>query len=197
MKRLNWSISGVLLIVLCFAPLLAAQKATMRITVDNGIKELYINEESIKLGPEAKDWTQASVVEFEVKPRGGNLIAVHCEDWGVIAGLLADITYDKTEIVTDTNWKYSTKPEADWWKIKFDDKGWKNAVEYGQYPCCIWGGRVNGMNKPQSKALWIWSENNVQGGKIDTPVFFRYSFGEMAVEPAFKLSITWGRIKRK
>lgn len=123
-------------------------------------------QEPIKLGPEAKAWPQASVVEFEMKPRGKDLIAVHCKDWGVIAGLLADITYDKTEIVTDVTWKYSIKPEADWWKIKFDDKGWKNAVEYGQYPCCIWGARVNGMNKPQSKAFRIWSDTNVQG--IDT-----------------------------
>jgi hypothetical protein len=167
----------------------------MRITADNWIEELYINEELIKLDPgPARNWQQINEVEFEVKP-GRNVIAVHCGDSGVIAGLLADITFDKTVIVTDRTWKCTTKPGKGWHKIDYDEGKWEDATEYAQYPQGIWGARVNGMGDPPCEAFWIWTKNNA-AGNIDTPVYFRYSWGKLSVEAREKLSITWGEIKR-
>lgn len=172
-----------------------AEKAVMRITVDNVLKALFINGEEMQLGPGAGDWTLADEIEFE-KKAGKNVIAAHCTDAGVIAGLLADISFDDTVLVTDETWKFNTDEVNGWEEPDFDDTDWGNAVIYEQYPQGIWGRRVNGMNDPLSEAFWIWSDTNVQDGQIDTPVFFRFRFGkELSVSSIGKLTTIWGKIK--
>jgi len=175
-----------------------AEEATMRITVDNVLATLYINGEEIELDlAAAGNWEVANIVQFEMI-RGINVIALHCTDAGVIAGLLADITYGDAVRNTDDTWKYILKDDAGYEDIDFDDSDWANAVIYHQYPTGIWAQRVPAMNDPMSEAFWIWSDTNVQDGNIDASVFFRFTFGEeLSVAPRGKIATTWGQMKKQ
>ena len=79
--------------------------------------------------------------------------------------------------------------------VNFKDDKWKKAVEYHKYPEGIWAKRVPIFDKPMTNPWWIWSDTNVQGGKIDTPVYFRLTFGDLSVEPANKVAVRWGQLR--
>ena len=193
------TIFGFFLFILatCFLTITAAQNVMMRISVDNVLAELYINGKEINVNkdlPGAANWQQGDLVEFKMGTNK-NVIAMKCTDSGVIAGLLVDLRYDKTLIISDKSLKYNIKEIANWQMVNFKDDKWKKAVEYHKYPEGIWAKRVPIFDKPMTNPWWIWSDTNVQGGKIDTPVYFRLTFGDLSVEPANKVAVRWGQLR--
>lgn len=148
--------------------------ASLRITVDNDLRELFVNGELVQVDPEtASNWTLTSVVPLSLQP-GRNVIAIKATDGGVIAGLLAELTVDHSTLVSNEAWKVHHDAPEGWSDPAFDDSTWKAATPYGDHPGGVWGTRVMGMDG--SGATWIWNEVNTLNGEIEPTVYFRFTF---------------------
>jgi len=148
--------------------------ASLRITVDNDLRELYVNGQAQELDPESSgDWTLTSTHRFALQP-GRNVIAIKATDGGVIAGLLAELQVQDSRLVSGESWKVHHDGPEGWERPEFDDRDWKAASCYGTHPGGIWGTRVQGMDG--SNATWIWNEVNTLDGEIEPTVYFRFTF---------------------
>lgn len=138
------------------------------ITADNEFS-LYVNGKQIGKG---EDWTKTYTFPVPVQP-GTNVIAVQAKDFGVYAGLLADLVYNDENLVTDFNWKASERYIEGWEQPRFDDTSWARASDFGRYGIEPWK-QIEGMPEDTS-ARWIWAGKT----NVDTPVteaYFRISF---------------------
>jgi hypothetical protein len=104
------------------------------------------------------NWPQAQTYNLP-QHAGKNVIAIKCMDAGGIAGLLADIQIGGARLGSNTTWKVSLTPPANWADPNFDDSGWANATDYGAYGVGPWGANVAGM-PGDTPGHWIWSSNN-------------------------------------
>jgi len=150
--------------------------ATLRITVDNAVEDLVVNDQVLRLEPEsATDWTKGSTVNFEVRP-GKNVIAIKAIDKGVIAGLLAELQVGPSVLVSGEAWKVAlVAPEA-WSTAAFDDSTWASATPYAPYGEGVWATRVAGLEGLSADASWIWTATNELNGAIDATAYFRFTF---------------------
>jgi hypothetical protein len=109
------------------------------------------------------NWYVANV--FSVDFLYENQIAVACRDFGVISGLLGDISVNGSRINTDSSWKYSLTEQTGWKELGFNESSWTNATEVSNYQ----GGRWPTIaNMDGTTAKWIWSSS-----ESDDLVYFR------------------------
>jgi len=113
--------------------------------------DLYIN--GSYLGS-SSDWRTARKFNASLVP-GKNVVAVRVQDYGVYAGLLADIQCEGVHIGTDFNWKVATTNYSYWNTTSFDDSNWEYANSFGRYGVYPWNKSVVGM-PADSDAYWIW-----------------------------------------
>ena len=106
------------------------------------------------------NWPQSQTYNLP-QHAGKNVIAIKAMDAGGIAALLVDIQYGIGGPRTGSNgsWKVSLNPPANWADPNFDDSGWANATDYGQYGIAPWFMNVAGM-PGDTPGRWIWSSNN-------------------------------------
>lgn len=136
------------------------------ITCDNGY-DFYFNGSFRGSGA---DWVHAQTYNLAIQP-GRNVVAIRGTDAGGIAALLAELQVSGRRIGTSVDWRVSVNAPGNWADVNFDDSGWSNATEYGNYGVGPWGTSVVGI-PGDTRARWIWSSN----GDGDDLVYFRFSF---------------------
>ena len=131
----------------------------IRMTCDNEFT-LFLN------GVEVGSWDNWPVANvFSVDFLYENQIAVACRYFGVISGLLGDISVNGSRINTDSSWKYSLTEQTGWKELGFNESSWTNATEVSNYQ----GGRWPTIaNMDGTTAKWIWSSS-----ESDDLVYFR------------------------
>ncbi len=160
-------------------PLLVGLWPTNAYSASNNEGKLYItadNEFSLfvngKQAGKGDDWTKAYTFPVSIQP-GTNVIAVQAKDWGSYAGLLADLSYEDENLVTDFNWKVSERYVEGWEQPRFDDTSWARASDFGRYGIDPWQ-QIQGMPE-ETSARWIWAGKT----NVDAPVteaYFRITF---------------------
>jgi hypothetical protein len=144
-------------------------KGQITITCDNEYT-LFFNGEKVGSG---NKWYEANVHRLNIS-KGKNVIAIKAIDHGYLGGLLADIEISGQRFVTNNSWKVRTVEEANWNKVNYDAKNWRNAFTNGVYGVSPWGRDIKGM-KDDTKAFWIWSDRNtIWSSENDKTVYFRY-----------------------
>jgi putative heme-binding domain-containing protein len=118
--------------------------ARLYATADNGV-EIFINGKSVLKGREwSKSYYQDVIKSLQ---RGKNVIAAKVTNSGGVGGLIAhlilDSDRDAVEVATDTTWRVSDKPAADWNQPNFNDANWKTAKVVGQLGAQPWGNAIN------------------------------------------------------
>jgi len=73
------------------------------------------------------------------------------------------------QLVSDSSWRVSTVATSGWQSTGFDDSGWTQATEFGNYGVVPWQQRVEGI-PTGTQAMWIWSDDN----QSDNRVYLRY-----------------------
>ncbi|WP_181438811.1 hypothetical protein [Paenibacillus sambharensis] len=141
---------------------------TITLTADNEFT-LYHNGNLIGSG---NNWYKAYSFNLTIT-EGKNVIAVRAKDVGSYAGLLADITYQDENLVTDFNWKASGTYAAGWEKTTFNDDAWSKAQDNGRYGVTPWNTQVSGM-PADTTARWIWSSKSYQTPYPES--YFRLEF---------------------
>lgn len=181
----------------------AARKGTVRVSGDNSWVVFVDGEEVARNG----NWQVPTVSEFTLT-NGYALIAVYVHDAEPGAqgrgGFLADIILDDKPNYIGTGedgWLCQTgKPIADrndgWEKMNFDDSDWEDKLQiYEKFGGGIWGGGADTMRgvlkDPDCEANWVWCGPN--DGADD--IYFRYTIGQLPVEPKGKVTTSWARIK--
>ncbi len=164
----------------------------------------YVNGEKVA---EHIHWNQPTVSEFELD-KGFAVIAVYVHDAepgnAGRGGFLADIILDdKPEYIGtgEEGWRCEAgKPIAErndgWEKIGFDDSDWETDLEImDKFGAGIWAGGAAAMQgffkEPECTANWVWCGPN----DVEDDIYFRYTIGELPVEPGGKITTTWGALK--
>jgi hypothetical protein len=124
------------------------------VTSDNSY-DLYFNGTYRGSG---SNWMQAEGYKLSMQS-GKNVIAIRAADAGGVAGLLADLNVNGQRLGSNTTWKVSLAPPANWADPNLDDSGWANASDYGGYGIGPWGQNVAGMPL-DTPGRWVWSFNN-------------------------------------
>ena len=181
----------------------AARKGTVRVSGDNSWV-VFVNGEEVARND---NWQVPTVSDFTLDS-GYALIAIYVHDAEPGAqgrgGFLADIILDDKPNYIGTGedgWRCQAgKPIADrkdgWEKMNFDDSDWEDELEiYEKFGAGIWGFGAGTMrevlNDPDCEANWVWCGPN--DGEDD--VYFRYTIGQLPVEPKGKVTTSWARIK--
>ncbi|MDE0638497.1 MAG: hypothetical protein OXI43_21860 [Candidatus Poribacteria bacterium] len=181
----------------------APKKGTLRVSGDN-TWTIFINGERVNAHIH---WNQPTVDEFELD-KGFAVIAIYVHDAEPGAagrgGFLADIILDDEPEYIGTGedgWRCEAgKPIAQrndgWEKVDFDDSEWEDELEImDKFGGGIWGGGAAAMRNilkdPDCTANWVWCGPN--DGEDD--IYFRYTIGELPVEPKDKLATSWAKIK--
>ncbi len=181
----------------------APQKGTVRVSGDN-TWVVFVNGEEVA---QSSNWQEPTVSDFTLD-KGFALIAVYVHDAEPGAqgkgGFLADIILDDKPNYIGTGedgWRCQAgKPIADrndgWEKINFDDSDWDDELEvYEKFGAGIWGFGADTMRQvlkdPDCEANWVWCGPN--DGEDD--IYFRYTIGQLPVEPQDKVTTSWARIK--
>ncbi len=181
----------------------APRKGTVRVSGDNSWVVFVNGEEVARNG----NWQAPTVSEFTLDS-GYALIAVYVHDAEPGAqgrgGFLADIILDDKPNYIGTGedgWRCQAgSPIADrkdgWEKINFDDSDWEDELQiYEKFGGGIWGGGAGTMrqvlNDPDCEANWVWCGPN--DGEDD--IYFRYTIGQLPVEPKGKVTTSWAHIK--
>lgn len=169
-------------------------KVNMDIAVDSKYwlwinNKLVVFEGGIKRGPNANDTYYDTVDITKYLVKGENIISVLVWYWGRDgychkssgkSGMLAKITLNGAEIITDSTWKVKIHPsfgETDnpkpnyrlpesnvhydarkslgaWKTYSYDDSQWENATEHGRYPCAPW-------NKLHKRPFPNWKDSGI------------------------------------
>ncbi|MDE0085788.1 MAG: hypothetical protein OXU23_08775 [Candidatus Poribacteria bacterium] len=179
------------------------KNGTVRVSGDN-TWVVFVNGEKVA---ENGNWQQPTVSEFKLD-KGFAVIAVYVHDAEPGAagkgGFLADIILDdKPEYIGtgEEGWRCETgKPIAQrndgWEKVNFDDSKWEDELEiYEKFGAGIWGFGAGTMRQilkdPDCEANWVWCGPN----DAEDDIYFRYTIGQLPVEPMDKLTTSWARIK--
>ncbi len=181
----------------------APTKGTVRVSGDNEWV-VFVNGEEVARNT---NWQVPTVSEFTLDS-GYALIAIYVHDAEPGAsgkgGFLADIILnDKPNYIGtgEDGWRCQAgSPIADrkdgWEKINFDDSDWEDELEiYEKFGEGIWGFGAATMrqvlNDPDCEANWVWCGPN--DGEDD--IYFRYTIGQLPVEPKGKVTTSWANIK--
>ncbi len=179
------------------------KKGTLRVSGDN-TWVIFINGERVNAHIH---WNQPTVDEFELD-KGFAVIAIYVHDAEPGAagrgGFLADIILDDDPEYIGTGedgWRCEAgKPIAQrndgWEKVDFDDSKWEDELEImDKFGAGIWAGGAAAMRNilkdPECTANWVWCGPN--DGEDD--IYFRYTIGQLPVEPQGKITTTWGALK--
>lgn len=179
------------------------KNGTVRVSGDN-TWVVFVNGEKVA---ENGNWQQPTVSEFKLD-KGFAVIAVYVHDAEPGAagkgGFLADIILDdKPEYIGtgEEGWRCETgKPIAQrndgWEKVNFDDSKWEDELEiYEKFGAGIWGFGAGTMRQilkdPDCEANWVWCGPN----DAEDDIYFRYTIGQLPVEPMDKLTTSWARLK--
>ena len=155
----------------------------IKVTADNAYT-LYVNGSEIGSG---NNWKSVKTYEFPLKY--GDTIAIEATDYGWIAGLIAEITYNDKTIVTDSTWKCSIYKEDNWSQPGFDDSSWNQAIEHTINSGWPWG-KINNIS---NSAKWIWSGDEFN----DNKVYFRKTIGntiKITADNAYTLYVNGSEI---
>ena len=210
----SWSSSTLSLLLITLSLLLssiilihtvdaAPEKGTVRVSGDNSWV-VFVNGEEVA---QHNNWQEPTASDFTLD-NGFALIAIYVHDAEPGAqgkgGFLADIILDDKPNYIGTGeegWKCQAgKPIADrndgWEEINFDDSDWEDELEvYDQFGGGIWGFGAATMqqvlNDPDCEASWVWCGPN----DAEDDIYFRYTIGQLPVEPQGKITTSWGRIK--
>ncbi len=202
------TICMILLLLCCCVILIQTTNAvprngTVRVSGDN-TWVVYVNGEKVA---EHIHWDQPTVSEFELD-KGFAVIAVYVHDAEPGAagrgGFLADIVLDDKPDYIGTGedgWRCQAgKPIAQrndgWEKIDYDDSDWETDLEImDKFGAGIWAGGAGNMRNilkdPDCTANWVWCGPN----DVEDEIYFRYTIGELPVEPRGKITTTWGALK--
>ncbi len=181
----------------------APTKGTVRVSGDNTWVVFMNGEEVARNG----NWQVPTVSEFTLDS-GYALIAVYVHDAEPGAagrgGFLADIILnDKPNYIGtgEDGWRCQAgSPIADrkdgWEQINFDDSDWEDELQiYEKFGGGIWAGGTgtmrNVLKDPDCEANWVWCGPN--DGEDD--IYFRYTIGQLPVEPKGKVTTSWANIK--
>lgn len=181
----------------------APKKGTLRVSGDNQWV-VFINGEEV-----ARDtnWQAPTKSEFTLD-KGFAVIAVYVHDNEPGAegkgGFLADIILDdKPEYIGtgEDGWRCDSgillaDRKDGWEKINFDDSDWETELQvYEKFGSGIWAGGANNMRNtlkdPDCTANWVWCGPY----DVEDDIYFRYTIGELPVEPKGKVTTTWGALK--
>lgn len=179
------------------------KNGTVRVSGDN-TWVVFVNGEKVA---ESANWQVPTVSEFTLD-KGFAVIAVYVHDNEPGAagrgGFLADIILDdKPEYIGtgEDGWrceagKLIAQRNDGWEKVDFDDSKWEDELEiYEKFGAGIWGFGAGTMRQilkdPDCEANWVWCGPN--DGEDD--IYFRYTIGQLPVEPKDKLATSWARIK--
>lgn len=179
------------------------KKGTLRVSGDNSWVA-YINGEKVA---ESANWQDPTVNDFTLDD-GFAVIAVYVHDAEPGAdgkgGFLADIILDDKPKYIGTGeegWRCQTgRPIAQrndgWEKVNFDDSKWEDELEiYEKFGGGIWGFGADAMRQslkdPDCEAHWVWCGPN----DVEDDIYFRYTIGQLPVEPKEKITTSWARIK--
>jgi len=179
------------------------KNGTVRVSGDN-TWVVFVNGEKVA---ENGNWQQPTVSEFKLD-KGFAVIAVYVHDAEPGAagkgGFLADIILDdKPEYIGtgEEGWRCDTgkliaQRNDGWEKVDFDDSKWEDELEiYEKFGAGIWGFGAGTMRQilkdPDCEANWVWCGPN----DAEDDIYFRYTIGQLPVEPMDKLTTSWARIK--
>lgn len=122
-------------------------RARFSITSDDQFV-LFINGIEVGRSDGRRDaWRRPRTFDVGKHISGGrNLIAVAATNEGGPAGLLARLAIELEGgggqiivIFTNAQWRASSVKQPGWNEIEFDDAGWKNAIDLGEYGTSPWG----------------------------------------------------------
>ncbi len=181
----------------------APKNGKLRVSGDNSWV-VFINGEKVA---EHANWQEPTVSEFTLD-KGFAVIAIYVHDAEPGAdgkgGFLADIILDdKPEYIGtgEEGWRCEAgKPIGQrndgWEKVNFDDSDWEDELQvYEKFGAGIWGfgaGTMRNILKdPDCTANWVWCGPN----DVEDDIYFRYTIGELPVEPKDKLTTSWAKIK--
>ena len=181
----------------------AARKGTVRVSGDN-TWVVFVNGEEVARN---SDWQTPTVSDFTLDS-GFALIAIYVHDTEPgnqgKGGFLADIILDDKPNYIGTGedgWRCQAgKPIENrndgWEKINFDDSDWEDELQiYDKFGGGIWGfgaDKMRGVLKdPDCEANWVWCGPN----DAEDDIYFRYTIGQLPVEPKGKATTSWARIK--
>lgn len=179
------------------------KKGTLRVSGDN-TWVAFVNGEKVA---EHGNWQEPTVSEFTLDD-GFAVIAVYVHDAEAggagSGGFLADIILDdKPEYIGtgEDGWRCEAgKPIAQrndgWEKVNFDDSDWEAKLQvYEKFGAGIWGFGADTMRQklkdPDCTANWVWCGPN----NVEDDIYFRYTIGQLPVEPKGKLTTSWAKIK--
>ena len=181
----------------------APKNGKLRVSGDN-TWVAYVNGEKVA---EHIHWNQPTVSEFTLD-KGFAVIAVYVHDaepgGAGRGGFLADIILDdKPEYIGtgEDGWRCDSgillaDRKDGWEEINFDDSDWETELQiYEKFGGGIWGGGAGAMRNilkdPDCTANWVWCGPN----DVEDDIYFRYTIGELPVEPRGKVTTTWGALK--
>lgn len=193
-------LAGIIIVQSTYA---VPKKGKVRVSGDNSWV-VFVNGEKVA---EHGNWQEPTVSEFTLDD-GFAVIAifVHDAEPGAAGkgGFLADIILDDKPDYIGTGedgWRCDTgKPIAQrndgWEKVDFDDSKWETKLEvYEKFGQGIWGFGAAIMqqvlNDPDCTANWVWCGPN----DVEDDIYFRYTIGQLPVEPSGKITTTWGELK--
>ncbi len=147
----------------------AIEQATVTITADDRY-ELYINGRKVGAGNSIRQMEQYDVTP--ILTRGRNVIGVRVTNLAAgPAALAARVTIKPASTQgwqsysTDSSWRTTIEPGANWWSNNFDDRRWKPAQAYGVLgETAPWDRReeVSPTNTSENQRFRISSEFAVQ-----------------------------------
>ncbi len=171
--------------------------ATLRVIVDNGIRSLCVNGETVAgvcveesdcagaSGSALDSWNDRTSETYEFIAHGGqNVIALHGIDTsGVISGAALWLRVGGRVIPSrgvapsetdDTAWRYDPLPEAEgklgWCDPYFDDSTWSPAVRAGELFDNVWITSPSDQYGPTVEWIWDSTPNNL------ADAYFRLNF---------------------
>lgn len=208
MKKRNMFCILIILLLLAVITIVqttyaAPKKGTLRVSGDN-TWVAFVNGEKVA---ENGNWQQPTVSEFTLND-GYAVIAVYIHDAEPGAagkgGFLADIILDDKPDYIGTGedgWRCDAgkligQRNDGWEEVDFDDTKWDMEIKvYEKFGAGIWGFGANAMRQflqdPDCTANWVWCGPN----DVEDDIYFRYTIGQLPVEPNDKLATSWAKIK--
>ena len=201
-RRVTFAVAVLFLLGVCLS---ASAANRLRVSGDNSWVA-FVNGEQVG---EGNDWQAVGDYEFDLI-NGAAVIAVYVHDAepgaAGVGGALMDVVLDDGQYFgSDETWKANAgvpiEERNDGWEtMDFDDSGWEPAFLLDQFGGGVWGFGADVMrqvlNNPDCTAFWVWAGPNDGADEA----YFRLTIGELgttSVEPAEKMSLTWGGIKTR
>ena len=110
-------------------------RAELFVTADDRCTT-YLNGQ--KLGTNEPWMTPAKYDVSKHLEKGQNVIAIEAVNVGGPAGLIASLSMDEKQIVTNKHWQVSIEKKTNWFSREFDDSSWAKATELGPANMSPW-----------------------------------------------------------